>query len=93
MVQKWRGFPWNATEIGTNWIIMPGWIMAEYVMLHIIITMPEITRLITFRVNKENWSTQPWKLEASSTQVAPRIDGLGGNPIFSNIATGREKPC
>lgn len=62
-------------------------------MLHIIIMRPEITRLITFRVNKENWAAQPWQLEASSTQVAPRIDGLGGNPIFSNIATGRKKPC
>ena len=44
---------------------------------------------ITFRVNKENWAEQPWQLDASSTQVAPRMDGFGGNPIFSNIAASR----
>jgi hypothetical protein len=48
---------------------------------------------ITFLVNKENWTEQPWQWDASTTQLAPRIEGFGGNPIFSNMAaTANNKP-
>jgi len=43
-------------------------------------------------VNKENWTEQPWQWDASTTQLAPRIDGFGGNPIFSNMAASANKP-
>jgi len=49
-------------------------------------------REITFLVNKENWTEQPWQWDASTTQLAPRIDGFGGNPIFSNMAASANKP-
>jgi len=45
-----------------------------------------------FLVNKENWTEQPWQWDASTTQVAPRIDGFGGNPIFSSMAASANKP-
>lgn len=51
---------------------------------------------ITFLLNKENWTEQPWQWDASTTQAAPRMDGFGGNPIFSNIAARVNKlssPC
>jgi hypothetical protein len=48
---------------------------------------------ITFLVNKENWAEQPWQWDASTTQVAPRKDGLGGSPIFSSMAGSAKKPA
>lgn len=39
----------------------------------------------TLRLMKVNWEEQPWQCEASATQLFPRSEGFGGNPIFSSI--------
>lgn len=38
-----------------------------------------------------NWEEQDWQLEASRTQLLPRNEGFGGNPIFSNIILGQKR--